>query len=135
MEYSVHSKIKDLVALVLAAITTNTTTAGVIIDTLGFESMEYIVQSGDITDGAYALLLEEGEESNLSDAVVVDPSLVRGALTGFTASDDDDTIRVGCIGKKRYQRLSIVSTGTSSGVDRMGAIAILGNPKHGLIPQ
>jgi len=134
MEFDLHTTIDDRVALTSQTIATDTTTAGAIIDTAGFESLEYIVQSGTITDGAYALLLEEGDDSGLSDAAAVSADDTLGALTGFTATDDDATIRVGSIGKKRYQRLSIVSTSTTSGGVFSG-IAVLGTPHTGPVAQ
>lgn len=135
MEYDGHNNIDDLVALDSAAISTDTTTVGNIIDSVGFESLEFLVHAKTITDGAYALLLEEGDASNLSDAAAVPAEETLGALTGFVAADDDTVKRVGSIGKKRYQRLSIVSTGTTTGVDIMGAIAVLGHPKHKPVAQ
>lgn len=135
MEKSQHHSVKDVPALDLAAITTNTVSPGNIIDTNGFESCEFIVQAKTITDGAYALKLEESDAANFSNPQDVPSELVLGALTGFTDSDSDTTIRIGSISKKPYQRLSIVSTGTSTGVDSIGAVCILGHPKHGLIPQ
>lgn len=135
MEYDLHSNVDDRTALNASAITTNTTTVGNIIDTLGFQSLEFIAQSGAITDGAYALVLEEGDADDLSDAAVVPSDNVLGALNGFVAADDNATKRVGSIGKKRYQRLSIVSTGTSTGAAFMSAIAVLGNPNSAPVAQ
>lgn len=128
MEHDLHDNVDDRVALDAAAISSDTTTAGNIIDTVGYESLEYLVLSKTITDGAYALKLEEGDDSGLSDAADVPAANVLGALTGFVAADDDTVKRVGSIGKKRYQRLSIVSTGTTTGVDIMSAVAVLGHP-------
>ncbi len=136
MEFDLHSNVKGVNALDEAAITTDTTTVGNIIDTLDFESLEYFIHAGSvITDGAYALLLEEGDDSGLSDATVVLADETLGALTGFVAADDDAVKRVGSIGKKRYQRLSIVSTSTTTGVDSMSAIAVLGNAKTGPVAE
>lgn len=135
MEKEMHNNVDDVVALTQQAINSNTTTAGAIIDTAGFESCEFIVIAGTITDGAYALLLEEGDDPALSDAAAVPAAETLGALTGFVAADDDTTKRVGSIGKKRYQRLSIVSTGVTTGVNMMGAIAVLGDPKHAPVAQ
>lgn len=126
-EFDMHNRVKQEVALDIAAITTNTTTVGNIIDTKGFESIEFIIQSGTVTDGTYALVLEQGDDSGLSDAAVVPAEEVLGSLTGFVAADDDAAKRVGSVGKKRFQRLSIVSAGTTTGVDAMGAVAMLGN--------
>lgn len=128
-EYDLHSNVKQEVALDSQDITTDTTTAGNIIDTRGLESLEYIIQSGVITDGAYALKLEQGDDSGLSDAADVPAAEVLGVLTGFVAADDNAAKRVGSIGKKRYQRLSIVSTGTSTGATRFSSVAVLGNPQ------
>lgn len=128
-EYDLHSRVKQAVALDSQDITTDTTTVGNIIDTSGFESLEFIIQSGVITDGAYALLLEQGDDSGLSDAAAVPAANILGVLTGFVLTDDNAAKRVGSIGKKRYQRLSIVSTATSTGATKFSSVAVLGNPK------
>ena len=130
MEYDLHNNVNAAMALKEAAITTDTTTVGEIIDTKDFGSLEFIVSSGTITDGAYALKLEEGDDSGLSDAADVSADNILGDLVGFVAADDDAVKRVGSIGKKRYQRLSIVSTGTTTGADSIGAVAVQGNPKQ-----
>ena len=135
MEYDLHSNVKQVVALNAAAVSSDTTTVGNIIDSAGFESLEYVVQSGTITDGAYALLLQEGDESNLSDATAVSSDETLGVLTGFVAADDNVAKRVGSIGKKRYQRLSIVSTGTTTGAAFMSAVGVLGHPKSGPVAE
>jgi hypothetical protein len=135
MEFDLHSNVKDAVALKQQAISSNTTTDGEIVDTQGYESLEFIALAGTITDGAYALLLQEGDDSGLSDAAAVSADETLGALTGFVAAGDDCVIRVGSIGKKRYQRLSIVSTSVTTGVNMMGAVAVLGNPLTAPVAQ
>lgn len=132
-EFDLHSNIDNRVALTTRDITTNTTTVGENIDTSGFESVEFIVQSGAIADGVYVLLLEEGDDAGLSDAAPVSADETLGSLTEFTLTGDDFSTRVGSIGKKRFQRLSIVSTGTSSG-GTFSAIAALGHPHTAPVP-
>lgn len=128
-EYDLHSNVKQEVALDAQDITTNTTTNGNVIDTRGFESLEYIIQSGTITDGAYAFLLEEDDVVGFTSSSVVPADETLGVLTGFVAADDDTALRVGSIGKKRFQRLSIVSTGTSTGGTKFSSVAVLGHPQ------
>ena len=135
MERDLHSNVDDRMALNQVVINSNTTTVGLIIDSLGYESLEFIVALGNMVDGAYALLLEEGDDSGLSDAAVVSVDETLGALTGFVATEDQSTKRVGSIGKKRYQRISIVSTGVTTGVDHATAIAVLGHPKTAPVAQ
>lgn len=135
MEYDLHSNIDDRIAVNPLAIASNTTTVGNIIDTLGFESLSFIIAMGTITDGAYAFVLEEGEDSGLSDVTTVIADDTLGALTGFVAADDNSTKRVGSVGKKRYQRLSIVSTAVTTGVNMASAVAVLSNPLAAPVPQ
>jgi hypothetical protein len=130
MEYDLHNNVFQAVALDSQDITTDTTTVGNIIDTVGFESLEYVIQSGTITDGTYTLLIEESDDSGFSGSSVVSSDETLGVLTGFVAADDDSALRVGSIGKLRFQRLSIVSASTSTGATKFSAVAIQGHPKH-----
>ena len=122
-----HNNTEQKIALNIQAITSDTTTAGAIIDLQGYGAIEFIVQSATLTDGTYTVKLEEGNAANLSDAAVPDTSNVFGSLPSFASTDDNVAKRVGYrVGAKRYVRLSIVSTGTTSG-GTLGASALLGN--------
>lgn len=122
-----HNNILQKVALDIQAITTDTTTVGNIIDTKGFQSLEFINVSGTITDGDYALLIEHGDADDLSDAAAVADADLLGteAAASFDANDDDRALRIGYKGQKRYVRASLVSTNTTSG-GTLGVVAILG---------
>jgi hypothetical protein len=125
-----HNNISNLVALDFQTISTDTTTQGAIIDTQNFYSLEFLLFSGTITDGDYAIKMEDGDDSGLSDAADVNSDFILGSLSdaAFAAADDNTTKRVGYVGNKRYVRLSIVSTNVSSGGD-LGALAIKGHPR------
>ena len=129
MENDLHSNVQAAVAMDTQAIASDTTTVGNIIDTQGFESIEFIGLSKTITDGTYTLKLEDGDDSGLSDAADVDSTLLLGTLFAFAAADDDAVLRTGCIAKKRYVRASIVSASTTTGVDMMSVVAVQGHPK------
>ena len=127
-EYDLHSNIKTEIALETQPIFMDTTTIGEIIDTKGFESIEYIIQAIAITDASvFNIVLEEGDDAGLSDSTVLDSELVLGDLPVFTTSSEEGVLRVGSIGKDRFQRLSIVSGEVGAG-SVFSAIAILGNP-------
>lgn len=128
MEYDLHNNVLQKAALDTTAISTNTTTAGAIIDTKGFESIEFVVQAGTLTDGAYTVKLEDGDDSGLSDAADVSSELVLGGLPAFADTEDNAVKRVGSISKKRYQRLSIVSTGVTTG-GTLSAVALLSHAR------
>jgi hypothetical protein len=113
-----------------AAITGNSATNGTTIDTQGFESAAIAVQSGTITDGAFALKLQEGDQSNLSDAAdVAQGDYNCGYGASFAATDDNVVKKLGYRGAKRYIRVVLTQSGATSG-GIMGAVAILGNARN-----
>lgn len=134
MNHTIGERIKNKIALNLQTISTNTTTNGNIIDVQGFDAFEFYITSGTLTDGTYAILIQDGEESDLSDAAdVTDENLtVTEASVGFADTDDNTIKHIGYIGNKRYVRLSIVSTGTTSG-GVFGAVSVQGFPSDGPI--
>jgi hypothetical protein len=97
-----------------ATIGSDTTTNGVIVDTAGFEALTFSVQSGAITDGAYTVTMAHSDASDLSGSEAVPADEVLGSIA-FALAEDNVAKRIGYIGKKRYVRISIVSTGTTSG--------------------
>ncbi len=123
-----HNNIKVEKALNTTAISSDTTTTGSIIDMQGFGAVEFIIQSGTLTDGSYTPLIEEGTLSNLGDATAVADSNLLGteADAAFALTDDNKVKKIGYIGNKRYVRLSIVSADTTTG-GTVSAVAVKGN--------
>jgi len=114
-ERDLKSSVLGESGLDLQEITSDTTTVGNIVDTQGFESLTYFIQSGVLTDGDYVVVLEDGDAANLSDAAVVNSDFVIGSLPVFAPADDQVVKSVGLVSKKRFQRLSLASTNTTSG--------------------
>ena len=123
------STTSPVVALNTTAISSDTTTNGVIIDTAGFESILFVIQSGTLADGTYTPLIQEGDDSGLSDAAsVADADLTNTeASVAFAATDDNKSKSIAYVGDKRYVRLNIVSASTSSG-GTLSAVAVKGDP-------
>lgn len=126
-----HTKIDTSSGLNIQSIASDTTTNGIVIDTQNFESIEWLIFSGTITDGTYTPVIEESDAANFSGATTVSTDFLLGTIANatFAAADDNTVKRIGSVGKKRYQRLSITSAGTSSG-GTLGAIRVLGNARH-----
>ena len=115
----------------IQAISGDKTTDGNIIDTLGFESILFVIHSGTIAGGVLTPLLRDGDDSGLSDVADVDSDFLLGtyAEAKFTTTVDNNKVKtIGCVCKKRYIRLSIVSTGTADGT--IGSSVVLGNALH-----
>lgn len=121
------NNIKIVNGLNIASITTNTTTAGVEVDTQGFESVTFECMTGARTDGTITPLLQESDVSGTYSGSVADEDLI-GLEADAALSTSHARSRFGYIGTKRYQRLSFVSTGVTTGLTA-GASVILGNPK------
>lgn len=124
-----------LVATAIAPVVASDDTAqvGAIVDRAGFESLTYAIAAGTLADAdaTFAVLLEHGDEADLSDAAAVDDADLLGteAAAGFQFDDDGETRKLGYIGSKRYTRLTITPTG-NSGSAPIAAVAILGHPHN-----
>ena len=129
--FDMHHSILQEAGLTSQTIDSDTTTLGEIIDTAGFTALEFLLLSGTITDGAYAVSLLEALEGDptMAAATAVSAEETLGDAD-FALADDDTAKRIGYVGKQRYVRLSVVSTATASGGVFAG-VAIKGNPAHG----
>ncbi len=120
--------IKSLNALNIQAITTSATTAGVEIDTLGFDSVTFEILTGARTDGTVTPLIQESDTSGSYSGSVADDDLIGTEADAALSAAQSRSI-IGYVGKKRYVKLSLVSTSVTSGLTA-GASAILGAAKH-----
>ena len=124
-------RVNQKLALKVQLISTDTTTVGEILDRQGYESLTYFPISGILTDGTYNWLVEDGDAANLSDAAAVSDDFLLGteAAMAMALTDDDKVAKIGYIGVKRFNRISCVSTVTTTG-GTLGAIALLGFARH-----
>lgn len=128
--------IHPLVALApaAAAITDNTAQVSAIINRSGFDSLTFLIITGTLADAdaTFAVTMDHGDASNLSDAAAVASTDLVGtlALAGFTFADDGETRKIGYVGLKSYVRLTITPS-TNTGAAPMAVIALLGNPSRG----
>jgi hypothetical protein len=103
-----------------AAITTDTTTAGQIVDTADYDSgIMFSFAAPVYSAGTFTPLIEESDDSGMAGATAVPDSSLIGteagaALSAQTAVGDSMTT-LGIVCTKRYVRVSIVSTGTANG--------------------
>lgn len=104
--------------LLNAAISTDTTTVGAILDTANFDlGVMLSVLCTAYTDGTYTLLLEESDDSGMAGATTVTTEQLIGSLPALSAltANNVQAETVGFFSTKRYIRVSIVSTATTTG--------------------
>jgi hypothetical protein len=106
---------------------------GAIIDTQGYDAIEFVLQTGTLYSGStWTPSLEYGNDSALADTASVATTELIGTLAGATfvqaSSGSNATKRIGyaarSVARKRYLRLTMTaSSGGSSST--IGAIAVL----------
>jgi len=126
--FDLHNNVKVVRALATGTVTVTTDTNGDAIDTAGFESLEFIISSATITDGAYVIKVQESDTTTSGDFTDCAAESVLGSAS-FAATDDNAVKRIGYIGKKRYARIVIDQTGATTG-GVFSAVAVLGTPLH-----
>lgn len=120
-----------------AAVTDNTAYVSEIVNRKGFNSLELVLAIGANTDtnALFTVLIEHGDQANLSDATAVADADLLGteALASFTAADDDNKVKkIGYTGSKQYVRATVTPSGNDSGNHFLAAIWLLGHPN--LVP-
>lgn len=108
--------------------TGNTAQVSEIIDTQNARGLEFIIQTGSLadTDATFVVLVEDGDDSALSDAAAVADAELLGTEAGasFIFSDDNSIAKIGYIGHKRYVRLT-VTPANNTGAVLISACAVL----------
>src|SRR3954454_3119418 len=122
-----------LFAPIAAQNNNDTARVSAIIDTLLYGSCELVLINGTNTDtnATFAVLVEDGDNSGLSDNAAVDDAELLGpeALAGFPFADDVECRKIGYVGHKRYVRVTVTPTGNNSGDWFMAGVAFLGHPR------
>ncbi|MGE3245718.1 MAG: hypothetical protein AB7F96_04325 [Beijerinckiaceae bacterium] len=124
------SNLKFMSVIPPAVVSDDTAKVGAIIDRQGFESLTYMIATGTLADAdaTFTVLLEEGNQSDLSDAsAVADGDLIgTEADASFNFGDDDVVRSLGYIGSKRYTRLTITPSGNGAAAPVSAAAVLSG---------
>lgn len=116
------NSIKALISLAQAA-RVNGIVNGTGVDCATYDGAAVIFRTAAATDGSHAPTIQESDD-NAAFANVAAADQV-GTLAAITSADGSKTFKAGYIGKKRYIRPSIVTTGATTGAI-IGADVILG---------
>ena len=116
-------------APVAVALADNTAQVGAIIDTQGYNSLSFVIITGTLADAdaTFAVTMDHGNDSGLSDAAAVPADQMAGTLAnaGFTFAADSACRKIGYIGSKRYVRLTITPSG-NTGAAPLSVVALQG---------
>lgn len=109
---------------------TNGTANGVAIDRMvngGMQDAVVVVLTGTITDGSHAVSLEDSDDGSTGWAAVPAAQL-QGTLPTVLAANDDTVFEVGVFSTRRFLRVTVVTTGATTG-GLFGAGIMLGTPR------
>ncbi|MFP3945021.1 MAG: hypothetical protein ACLFWF_14080 [Alphaproteobacteria bacterium] len=125
------NNLHPVIAVAPQVVSDDTALVGGIIDRQGFDALAFVIATGTLADAdaTFTVLVEHGDQADLSDAAAVPDAELLGTetLAGFGAADDDETRKVGYRGAKRYVRLTITPAGNTASAP-LAAVAILGAP-------
>lgn len=134
MRFDLFNKIDIKRALSPVSVSDNTVLQTEILDTQGANSIVLALLTGaiDDADATFTVLLEEGSESDMSDATSVSDDNLLGteALASFQFDDDDKCFKLGYVGVKRYLRATITPANNASAA-LLGGLWILGHLDNG----
>lgn len=96
----------------------NTAQVSQILDMQGCSAATLAILTGSLADAdaTFTVLVEHGDESDLSDAAAVADAELVGteALASFTFADDDACRKIGYVGPKRYVRATVTPANNAS---------------------
>lgn len=138
------SNIQVKTAIAPIAVADNTAQVSAIIDRAGYGSLALIIATGVLADAdaTFAVLVEHGNQANLSDAAAVPDTALLSQTPGtapetaaaFNFGDDNEVRKIGYVGSKRYVRLTITPSG-NAGSAPIAAVAVLGHPDIAPVEQ
>lgn len=116
-----------------AATTDNTAFVSQIIAMAGFTQLAFAIALGALVDAdaTFTVLVEHGDEADLSDAEAVPDTGLTGteASAGFDFSADNKVRKIGYVGSKPYVRLTVTPANNTGNVF-LSAVAILSGARY-----
>jgi hypothetical protein len=115
----------------VVTVSDNTPVVSPIVDVRGYDSLTFLIGAGTLADAdaTFAVLVEEGDNSALSDAAAVADADLIGTevLAAFTFAADQKARKIGYRGIKRYVRCTVTPS-ANTGSAPIAIVAVLGHP-------
>lgn len=130
-EYDGHSNVRQSVATSHSTLAASVNSDSALVDTSIGQSVEHYIHIGAVA-GVGALVtvtLFENDVQSQSGWTQVDSDEVLGSISVFGESGTDKVIRLGSIGKKRYQGFQLVPNASLTGTSEISAISVVGHPE------
>lgn len=133
----IHNTMFQETIMVNENIISDTVTLSAIIDTVKFYGHEFLITGSEILDGEYVISIQEGNEVDdeatptvITDGATADSEDILATLSNLTltVAETGLTARLGYIGVKRWLRVELTSTATTSG-GTFNILSVQENPR------
>lgn len=133
MKTDLHSEILVKASIDPAVIyNSNGTKTGGTIDTQGYESLEFALISGVLTDGTWTSGIYGSNDSGMAGEVQLSGNNIIGADVSFAITDDSvvkrEGVNIAAAGYRYYRQKATQAAATTGGY--LCGIAILGRPRY-----
>lgn len=113
MENDIYNNSLSKIALAPVALSSDTTTQGLIIDTQGMESGKIILSTGIVTTGDITIEeINESDADDMTDETVIPDIRLRGTITVLDGTNESNEIGFWCT--KRYVRLEVTTDNSAA---------------------
>lgn len=123
--FDLKSNIKPLNGLNTQVISSDTTTAGEVIDTAAYHSLVAVLKTGVVTSGDVQLIIEESDVAG-SGFVAVASDYLDGTLLSTNISASNGISIIGINATKRYVKISVLTANSANLT--VGCSVLLGTP-------
>lgn len=124
-------------ALNYAVRASNSAATGIAVDLGSFgnnaRDVTFVVYTATITDGTHTVTVEESDASG-SGYGAIESWRVQGTVPAIVAADDNAVFQFGVRPTKRYVRLTVTDSGSTSG-GAVGAVALISNGGNGPVAR
>lgn len=131
MRRSVYTNVTPRASLVVAARTNGTVNGSSVDRNIGGDmhrSAMVVIHTGTVTDGTHTIEVQDSDDGSSFTAVA--DQYLQGTEPAIGGSDDNALFVIGYIGTRRYLRVSVTTSGATSG-GTYGAVILLGEPRRG----
>lgn len=132
------NNIHPVIAIAPVTISDGTAQVSGAIDTKGYESVTFVIQTGTLADAdaTWAVTVKEGDTSTQgSHTAVADIDLIgTEAAAGFAFGDDGEARKIGYKGGKRYVSIEIDDVVANTGSAPMAVVCLLGHARSAPTP-
>lgn len=129
-----HNNIRAGTVISPRVVASNALIRGYFVDMQGFESLEFILEAGALSDGVYTPSLTEGDDPAVMTPVAAGDLLGSiAAATLAAASDSNRVKRLGYRGTRRWVQLSLTPSGVHAG-GQVGVIAVQADARNRPVP-